>query len=314
VRDLEEKVRQFDETNISSSESMTDLKRELAKYRDIESHSAKYVADLEARLARSDESIIALQQTVESLEKECARRRAEVEDLNSRLENLTNDGKNWRNDLTAREEKVKDLEAKMHEWEIKRREAADERARLGDIVGEVAKAKQNLQLTVPPSNSNGSSPYDSPLSSAGPATPNESSTETQLVALQETHSATLADLSSVTSKYRDALREIHDLSAQLQEAKVSSTASVPEPLSITGTPIFTRRKQTRKVSEPGRRPLFRQAASADSLHSRYALWRDYEEGRATSDRFVQVALAIAIAFTGALLSQIAQEFFFKSRK
>jgi hypothetical protein len=49
---------------------MTDLKREVARFKDTESYSGKYISDLEARLARADESVIALQQTVEKLESE----------------------------------------------------------------------------------------------------------------------------------------------------------------------------------------------------------------------------------------------------
>jgi len=41
----------------------------------------------------------------------------------------------------------------------------------------------------------------------------------QLLTLQKTHSDTLTDLSDVTSKYRDALREISELTAQITEAK-----------------------------------------------------------------------------------------------
>ncbi|KAK0228090.1 hypothetical protein IW262DRAFT_1251399, partial [Armillaria fumosa] len=81
VRDLEEKMKTCDETSITSSERMSDLKREVARFKDSESHSTKYIADLEARLARSDELILALQQTVENLEREVDRRRDEVESL-----------------------------------------------------------------------------------------------------------------------------------------------------------------------------------------------------------------------------------------
>jgi kinesin family protein 4/21/27 len=103
-----------------------------------------------------------------------------------------------------------------------------------------------------------------------------SALESQLLVLQQTHTATLADLSSVTAKYREALREISDLAAQIQEAKLNDT--VPEsPLdrSIEIPPL--RRRVTsgriRESSEPqlnsaGRRLFFRQAASAESLHAR----------------------------------------------
>lgn len=315
IRDLEEKVKAYDETNTSSSESMIDLKREITRYRDTESHSSQYIADLEARLARSDESIIALQQTVESLEKDSHRRRDEVETLQSRLESLTRDGQGWREDLAERELKVKDLELKMQEWESKKKEAGEERLRLGEIVDQVATARRSLQLNLPV-NGNGISLPESPASSPGPMTPTESAVETQLVSLQQTHTATLADLSSITSKYRDALREIHDLSSQLEEMKLVSsttTSDFPERSSSTEAPIFTRRKPARNGSESQKRLFFRQAASAESLHSRYD-----NQSAATinvvSDHFAQVAIAIAIAFTGAFIGQVAQNLYLKSRE
>ena len=254
---------------------MTDLKREVARYKDTESYSGKYIADLEARLVRADESVIALQQMVEKLETESHRRREEVEVLQTRLENLKSDGTSWRTDLEERERKVKELESKMAEWERKKKEAGEERLRLGSVVGEVAQACKGLQNLSANTDTNGIS---TPVS--GTSTPNKAdlSLESQLVALQQTHAATLTDLSSITSKYRDALREISDLAAQIQEAKLSNLAA-PSPL----TPTFpaydiqnlNRRLtggRSRESSEPqvngqGRR-LFYRAASTDSLHSR----------------------------------------------
>jgi peptidoglycan hydrolase CwlO-like protein len=243
---------------------MTDLKREVARYKDTESYSGKYITDLEARLARADESVLALQQTVEKLEKESDRRREEVEVLQTRLENLKSDGSSWRTDLEERERKVKELE-----------EAAEERLRLGSVVGEVALARKSMESLSTGTDTNGIS---TPVS--GTSTPNrvDLSHESQLVALQQTHTATLTDLSSVTSKYRDALREISDLAAQIQELKLSNPVA-PSPL----TPTFSSHDihslsrrltggRSREGSEPqvngqGRR-LFYRAASTDSLHSR----------------------------------------------
>ncbi|KAK0463641.1 kinesin domain-containing protein [Desarmillaria tabescens] len=303
VRDLEEKMKAYDETSITSSESMTDLKREVARFKDSESHSTKYIADLEARLARSDESILALQQTVENLEQEVERRRDEVESLQTRLQVIRQDGEGWRNDLEERERKVRELETKMQEWERKKKDAGDTRARLGSVVDEVALARHSLDIdfknAAPSLQVNGESEENpdhvngislaaleaSPSPSA-PVTPPETaetdqSLHNQFVALQQTHTATLADLSSVTAKYRDALREISDLAAQIQEAKLSNSVSSESLDSPTTTdksmelsPMRRRiASRTREASEPqynaaGRRLFFRQAASAESLHSR----------------------------------------------
>ena len=266
------------------------------------------------------------------------RRREEVEDLQSRLTSLAKDGQSWRDDLEEREERVKELEKRMIELETKKNDAAEERARLGEIVEEVAKARRSLQLpkgiTITSNGSSldsvGSSRPETPLSTAPPSeTPQtiiEGNAEAQLLALQQTHTATLADLSSVTAKYRDALREIHDLSSQLEEANLSQGLAASEPPERNGSlDPFTgsasgpvRRRPVRNTSESSgnRRLFFRHAASAESLHSRsggFSNTPSTDAGFLTDFRqnFTQVALTISIALAGAVLSQIAQSFFFQ---
>jgi chromosome segregation ATPase len=257
---------------------MTDLKREVARFKDSENNSGQYIAELEARLGRSDESIITLQQTVEKLEIMCERRQDEIAILQNRLESLTRDGESWRSDLEERERKVGELEAKMADWERKRKEAGKERARLGVVVGEVAQARKSLETvnTLTPAGSEQPSRASTPLNKV------DLELEAQLSALQQTHTATLADLSNVTSKYRDALQEITDLAAQIQELKLNNHAPTvpPSPASErVEIPSIRRRIPTRSASnvrelvEPqydaaGKRLFFRQAASAEGLHAR----------------------------------------------
>ena len=286
IRDLEERLKAYDETSISSSESMTDLKREVTRFKDSEALSSKYIADLEGRLSRSDDSILVLQQNVEELEKECERRRHEIETLQTRLDTFRQDGENWRSDLEARELRVKQLEEKMVGWEQKRKDAAESRLRLGEVVEEVVSARRSLHVDLAnaPSLANASECPSPSLSSSHEANANEmSSTETaQLLALQQTHSATLADLSTISTKYRDALREISDLAAQIQEAKLSNL-SIAESSSdsldtdkLQDIPSLRKRVTSTRVRESvevqmnpaSRRLFFRQAASAESLHAR----------------------------------------------
>lgn len=285
-------MRTYDETVMSSSESMTDLKREISRYKESDTYSVKYIADLEARLSRSDESVISLQQSVERLEKESEQRLEQVQVLQSRLEALRQDGESWRSDLEQREAKVKELELKMEEWERKKQDAGDARIRLGTVVGEVAAARRSLEVDL------SSTPDTSPVkelsenealavngldsSSVSPSAESDPSLQKEFAALQQTHNATLADLSSVTTKYRDALREISDLAAQIQEAKLANaigTESVADTTDSERPPEkpVVRRKMTsgrlRESSEAqyntgGRRLFFRQAASTESLHSR----------------------------------------------
>ncbi|KAI0780599.1 kinesin [Trametes elegans] len=274
VHDLEEKVRQYDESQVSSSGSITDLKRELTRYRDTESQTTAYIAELEARLSKADESVLALRATVESLEQECDKRRQQVEALETRLDNLKRDGESWRSDLEEREARVRELEQKMQEWEAKRLAASEDRERLGELVNEVAKAKRELEGSSS-TKLNGASTNGANSSVSSLLSTNDS-VEGQLVALQQTHTATLADLSSVTAKYRDALREIADLAAQLQEAKVTAPVPHAEPADRGGE-LSPKRRMHRAMSKDGQEPIqngatrrlfYRNAASSESLHTR----------------------------------------------
>ena len=287
-------MKQYDESSVSSSESLSDLKRELSRFKDAELLSTKYIADLEMRLAKSDESVLALRENVEGLELECERRRNEARVLQERLEGLKKDGQSWRSDLEERERKVRELEAKMDEWKEKKKEAGEAWERLDGVASEVQQERKRLEFDLAKVAGSGSS------SVSGTSTPGEpeSGLENQLVALQQAHTATLADLSSVTAKYRDALREISDLAAQIQEAKLSNPALTDSPDRSVDLGSHKRRMTGGRSKESSENPLnsasrrhfFRQAASTESLHSRYVLFDlfteyvtiDYLEGRSPS--------------------------------
>ncbi|GJJ12322.1 hypothetical protein Clacol_006563 [Clathrus columnatus] len=261
IRDLEEKVKLFDEKSFSSSSAVADLKREIQQYRDAESHSAAYITDLEQRLGRTDETVLSLRERVQHLEHDVNSRAEAAEVLQKRLEELTSDGAAWRADLEHREVKLKELEKQLEVWEEKRKQANEDRERLGDVAGDVEKARRSLELDL----------LDTPEKRM--KSTRDSDVEGQLTALQETHQATLADLASVTDKYRDALREISDLASQIQELKLQ-TSSQREPSDDgSDVPSTPRRRLTtgsglRSPRGDGRRSFFRQAASTESLHAR----------------------------------------------
>jgi len=308
---------------MSSSESLTDLRRELVHYKEVESRSTSYIADLEVRLARSDESVLTLRQTIERLESDFERRREEVETLKTRLENLSQDGASWRTDLEEREKKVKELEQKMETWERKRREANEDRTRLGDVVGEVELAKRSFESL------NGASTNGKSASTSGANTPTsiDLTVENQLVTLQEIHAATLRDLSSVTKKYQDALQEITDLAAQIQEAKLSNLVAPTEtPVIDKLEPLPIRRRMTSSRSREAlldspldaasRRALFRQASSVESFHARYDsfLARSLLFSIMNFLQVISINTTVALAFTGALISTVARGFNIEPRK
>ncbi len=165
----------------------------------------------------------------------------------------------------------------MQEWEAKKREASEERIRLGTMVNDVQEARKNLEAEMPTVVLTYDT--DSPISSSAPSkypSKENLSIESQLSALRETHAATLADLSSVTSKYHDALWDIYDPASKIQEAKLNTTSRSDSPERLPEPSPYRRRMtggRSRENSDgqaptPGKRHFFRQAASTESLHSR----------------------------------------------
>jgi predicted nucleic acid-binding Zn-ribbon protein len=325
---------------MSSSESFSDLRKEIARYKESDLTSASYIASMEARLARNDADMASLRATIEKLEAEAESRAEEVSQLQGRVDALMQermDKENWKASLLEREKRVEELEKRMEEWERVKNEVSEERERLGNAVGEVEQAKKSLLMEVerreaasnetsserpsqPESHSTTyytprstlsatlgtitpgtpSTPVAQPVSLSPAAIPSElplPALQEEFQSLQKEHSETLADLSSVTSKYRDALREISDLAAQISEAKLQLATTANSGDSDVGsdagrpktpkTPTPVRRKTlTRRESSgvtllngaastsnggttgTGRRLFFRHATSAESLHSR----------------------------------------------
>ena len=290
---------------MSSHESVTDFKREIARVKDDEQRTSEYIVELEGRLGRSDESILSLRETVDKLEREADTRRAEIETLQQKLDSVLEDGDGWRSDLEIREKRLKELELQMEEWEARRIKAGEDRIRIGNIVNDVQEARRSLEVDI-------TKTAEDDQSEKLPE--GEKSIERQLTVLQETHAATLADLSTVTAKYRDALKEISDLASQIAEAKISSPSRSDSPDRLSETPSLRRGMSSPRLkvlneataSSSNRRHFFRQAASSESLHSRYDFHIIKEDG-GLRQYYSQVAVAIAIAFAGAFLGALAQE-------
>ena len=132
--------------------------------------------------------------------------------LQRRLDELTADGQAWRSDLEQREVKLKQLEKELETWEEKKLLVGQERERLGGVAGDVAKARRSLEVDMAVARKP-QSPADGDIDlGAGE----------RLTALQQTHQATLADLSVMTDKYQDLLHKISDLATQIQETKLQT--------------------------------------------------------------------------------------------
>lgn len=246
---------------------------------------------------------------IDNMEAELEKRTADLNNLQSRLDVILRereDMESWKSMLDEREKKVQALELQMEEWEKVRKEAALERERLGSVVGDVESARESLRVAA--TDSETSSPLSAhpglPLTNGESAPSTETETEPspalrlEYLTLQTTHSETLTELNMVSTKYRDALREISDLAAQIAEVKLQTSDTASDDLGSdagsvgraprTPTSVGRRRQLTRNLSESGfaspgfsappvagtpssaRLSFFRHAASAEGLRSRCA--------------------------------------------
>ncbi|QRV88006.1 kinesin motor domain protein [Ceratobasidium sp. AG-Ba] len=295
VRDLEQQIKTFTENASSSDTTLLELQKELAKYKETESTSAHYISEMEARLARYDEDIESLRRDMSKLEHELSESRercktmdALVQTLRAEREAERKDRDEWVKMLEARERKVEALESRMGEVERERVWLAAERERLNGVVGGVEKARRSLEAEgVNGINGSGNeTPFMTPateIPAPGLGFPGDAA---EVEELRKQHAATLDELNTVNARYQDALRDISDLYAQINEAKLQQNGSMDDkdppagglevdtngvnPGSTTPT-SFRRRAGSRTAAEsPGgsRRLFFRHAASSESLHTR----------------------------------------------
>ncbi|CAG7852493.1 Kinesin-like protein KIF21A [Serendipita indica DSM 11827] len=283
IRDLENKLKAIDDTTQSSNSTVSDLKREIAAFKDAEAHSAQHIADLEARLSKADENVLALRATIQALEIQSESRRAQAEELERQMLTLTKDGESWRAELEQREHRVTELEERLKRWEEERDAAQEDRARLGGLVGQVSKARQSLDEEVARAQANDKEPAAATAAAAAASTEGvNEELQKQYVALQETHTATLADLSSIA--------EAKLQSAQRDGAVTPSADESTGPPQYDSMSLGRRRGMAKRANlemfensgvningggsgngtpgTQGRRLFFRQAASSESLHAR----------------------------------------------
>ncbi|KAF8709322.1 Microtubule binding, partial [Rhizoctonia solani] len=288
VRDLEHQIKTFTESTSSTSGTLVELQRELARYRETESTNSHYISDLESRLARQDKDVESLRSDMAKLERELAQSRERCKTMDSLVESLRaereaerRDRNEWSKMLEAREKKVEQLETRMADVEKMRAELQSERERLGNAVGGVERARRSIEFASPAINGSGES----------------SIVSEELEQLRKKHAETLQELNAVNSRYQDALHDISDLYAQINEAKLQAVANQappvppPPPTETNGpgeeprSPPTRRRAGSRAALEsPSLRPsrtgadspsqkrlFFRHAASSESLHARSQL-------------------------------------------
>jgi hypothetical protein len=127
IRDLENKLRIYSDKDDTHIEVVIELRKELAKLKETEANSNRYISELETRLSKSDDINSGLSRKVETLEKEITVREGLYRDLEARVALLdtTSENKVLLNELDTRDKRVAELE-KLLEQAVQGRDVADE--------------------------------------------------------------------------------------------------------------------------------------------------------------------------------------------
>lgn len=260
VRDIEGKLKESGDHDERHEGALADVRKELSRAREQEVKTEQYVRELEARLAGADEQSAALRQHVETLERDIERREQAHRELEGRLALLDTSGdyKELVAELDARERRLLDLERELDEAKDDRARLEGERSKLETRAeadrGENDELKSKVRQLERASFSarrsigsldiardadgtpvpNGHEQHSSPADEA-----NEDlieSLESRIEQVQKSYERAVADLDVTNAKYQTSLKEIGELHAQLEEARLlqESTDVVPTTASIRG--------------------------------------------------------------------------------
>lgn len=281
VRDLEAKLKDYGEQDESHGTAVSDLRKEITKNREQGEKTEQYIIDLEARLAKSDELNSTLRRQIDVLERDVQRREEAYQELEGRLSLLDTSGdhKQLLAEIDEKDRRVLDLERTLDELKSKTVVAEQEQERLEKLAAVEKEAREELQSRVrtlerasimsvasrtrPDSVSSSQAPADGadsdpidestslPTSSALTSSSADAvvvaALEHQLAKLQQSHDATLVELEAANVKYRNSLKEIEDLNAQVSDAKIlnsedgdSFSSAAPSP--VPSSPRFERER------------------------------------------------------------------------
>ncbi|GAA5822763.1 hypothetical protein JCM11251_004368 [Rhodosporidiobolus azoricus] len=245
VRDLELKLKDVDDAGDAHGVAVADLRKELARNREQAETTELYVKDVEARLARADEANAALKRQVEVLEREIERREEAHRELEARVSLLdtTNESKLLLAEIDEKDRRLLELERALDDLKTKADSAEGEAQLLQRLAEEEKAAKEELESQVrtlertatvrrsapdtPPRTPGDSESSDTTADAERAGVEDKQKEHDAVVALQArvehlqaVHEEMVAQLDTAKGKYQDSLREIADLSAQVQESKL----------------------------------------------------------------------------------------------
>lgn len=246
VRDLESKLKDYDDLDASHGTAVSDMRKEITKNREHAEETEKYIKELEVRHSKSENLATSLKRQIEVLERDLERREGAYQDLESRLSLLhtSGDHKLLLAEIDERDRRLLELERSLDDLQAKKDNSEKEGVRLEQVAGDEKEQRLELErrlksvqrASTVASNSQPATPTTSsvliPGATAGVAL--DATLLVRLKDLQSTYEATLAELASANEKYSSSLQEIQQLNAQIEEAKLVQSEDgdlVPSPTS-----------------------------------------------------------------------------------
>ena len=238
VRDLELQVKTLTEGDETSSAALSGVRKDLIKHREQEATSEQYIFTLESKLSSCEKVNNDLLSQVEKLEKEANERDETLKTLQERialfddnnekqalLDALDESNTKIQHNETRLEDLMTERVSILKECEELKRVAKDEnsaREEAQNRLNEIEKSKLNkpnlngIKEFTPPNTPENRNSYDENMLQ------NEiNDLRNELQQIQTSHKKTLSELENVSSRYRDALKEIGELTGQREESKVN---------------------------------------------------------------------------------------------
>ncbi|KAA1077039.1 hypothetical protein PGTUg99_000252 [Puccinia graminis f. sp. tritici] len=255
IKDLELKLKTLSDSEESANGTVVELKKELAKIKEHDAESEAYIKDLEAKLSKSDSDDLTKQIT--SLEASLADRDERYDALLSKYESLNSQltGTNadlWRQQqrlteqLAERESKLQKLEATTEETSrtndelsgrLKALESSKKRSPSVATDQGDARSVRSTHLSAGPHNF--TPPATPAATSELPAGSVGDQADRDLMAefheLQERYETTATELDQVRAKYNNSVKELEDLTGQLEDSRIVQSSSWMPRRSINST-------------------------------------------------------------------------------
>ena len=290
ITDLEDKLRNMEDLDLSQQQILTALRADLAEERKQSKNTSDYIASMEAAVAQSETETKSLTYKIERLEAELKRKEDIHLGLQERIKlvDTTEDNTLLLRELEEKNLKMADLEERLEETLHLSKTMGEERDDLRQITMqqardiEILKAWKHEQdrVETQTSASNPLSQMTEPLNASRhretaddespekvpgsptspipgqhdlsdrPIRPGSMRLAPEVVELQEKHQTTLAELATISDRYKEALEKITELTGQVVEAERSNVRTQTQGQeSAQSSPSISRAASAASIAE-----------------------------------------------------------------